>query len=102
MAAAMKIDVDKLTFREILDIEEKAGLDIAEVFRMRSTRGIAAMVWVVRRREEPDFTWDNALELNIGATDEVFAKAAANGLGVEDDDAAVDPTVPDAVEAGST
>lgn len=99
----MKIDPDKLTFREVLDVEDKAGMGIAEVFRSQSTAGLAALVWVVRRREQPEFSWDDALDLEISVTDSVFEKAASNGLGSPDEEGdAVDPTEPTDVEPGST
>lgn len=89
----VKIDPDKLTFREVCDIEDKAGMGIADVFRQQSTRGLAALVWVIRRRDEPAFSWEDALDLEIGVTDSIFEKAASNGLGGPDeDDDAVDPT----------
>lgn len=89
----MRIDVDKLTFRELLDVEEKAGLEIGKVIESGSMRGMAALVWVVRRREDPQFSWDDALDLPLEATDAIFDRAASNGLGMSEDDA-VDPTGP--------
>lgn len=102
----MKIDPDKLTFREVLDVEDKAGMGIADVFKTQSTRGLAALVWVVRRREDAGFSWDDALDMEISATDSVFEEATSNGLGAPDEEeggegGVVDPTVPTAVEAVS-
>jgi hypothetical protein len=87
----MKVNVDKLTFREILEIEEKAGVGFADVVKEMPTKGLAALVWVIRRREQPDFSWDAALDLNFEAVDAVFDKASQNGLGYDEADA-VDPT----------
>jgi hypothetical protein len=98
----MKVDVDKLKMREILDIEEKAGMNIAEVFRTESMRGFAALVWVVRRRENPEFSWDAALDLDFNTAHGVLDKAASNGLGTDGEDDAADPTEPTGDELGST
>lgn len=88
----MQIDPSKLTLGEILDVEEKAGMGINDVLATLPTKGLAALAWVVQRREQPDFSWDAVLQLDVHAVGEVFDKAARNGFGYDEEAGAADPT----------
>lgn len=63
---ALQIDIDSLTLGDIEDVEDAVGKPIAEVFDHMSAKAITALVWVVRRREDPAFTLDNARALRMG------------------------------------
>jgi hypothetical protein len=97
----LQVDPDKLTLGEVLEIEERAGMGIQDVLRTMPTRGLAAIVMVIKRREQPSFSWDDVLELDFHAVDATFDAAATDGLGYRDG-GAVDPTEPSGDGDGST
>jgi hypothetical protein len=86
----MKLDPGKLTFGEIIEIEEKSGVEFSTVLNggVPPTKALAALVWVLLRRDQPDLTWDDALKLELNSADDLFVdEVSSNG-------AAVDPTPP--------
>lgn len=67
------MDFDDITLGEIEEIEDYAGLPIQLVgdMKMVGTHKLrVALAWIVRRRENPDFTIDDAKKMT---TKELFA-----------------------------
>lgn len=55
-------DLDKITVGDIVDIEETCGMPWDDIVDMDTppTKVLLAMLWVVKRRDNPDFTLDDA------------------------------------------
>jgi hypothetical protein len=63
---ALNIDLTELKVREIEEIEEKLGVSINEAFQGKSLgKAMRAIGWVTRKRDNPDFTWEEAGELVV-------------------------------------
>ena len=63
----LKVDEGSLTLRDLLDFEEYAGVRLSEAFSNGHTpiKAAAALLWVVKRKDNPDFTIDDALDTRI-------------------------------------
>lgn len=59
---ALTFDLDQVTVGDIVDIEEVCGVPWDDIVEMDypPTKVILAMVWVSRRRDNPDYTLDDA------------------------------------------
>lgn len=68
----LTIDLGKLRIREIEEIEEIAEAPFDSLFQEGKPRGKAlrAIGYVVKRRENPDFTLDDAGELIVNFSDD--------------------------------
>lgn len=71
-AATFTVDIShlstQLTVGEAELVEEKAGIGILEVFQnMRTAKvsGMAALVWVLRRREDPRYAYKDAQAMSL-------------------------------------
>lgn len=91
----MAVDINKLTLGEVAKVEELSGLSISSIGDDDKPKGLAlaALAFVAKRREDPKFSWNDALLLT-------FDEAGAL-LGINADDAeadaegeAEDPTSP--------
>ena len=60
-------DLDKVTVGDIVDIEETVGMPWDDIVDMDTppTKVVLAMLWVVRRRQDPSFTLDDARQLPL-------------------------------------
>jgi len=67
MSDELSIELDSLTVAEIETIEEITGKSIDQAFADGAPRGrvLRALGYVVKRRENPDFTIEDAGELVI-------------------------------------
>lgn len=63
MTDKLKLDQESLTFRELADIEEKLGAPLDVLFEKSRALPMAALAWITKRRTDPGFTFDDALEL---------------------------------------
>lgn len=57
------MDFDDITLGEIEEIEEYAGLpitDIGDMQKVGATKLRTALAWIIKRRENPDFTIQDA------------------------------------------
>ena len=66
----LSLDVNDLTLAEMDVLEEHTGLGFTEVFEALTKPGpkvkvLAAMAFVVKRRENPDVTFDEVMQLRI-------------------------------------
>ena len=78
--------IGSLTLRELLEVEEAAKVKLGALDPKRmGARELAAIAWVLRRREEPAFTWDDALSLTMSEVNAIIGG-----------DAEADPTQPSA------
>lgn len=76
-ALDLVIDLQSLKVREIEEIEDLTGTTIDVAFGAGSPRGKAlrALAFVIKKREDPEFTWEDAGELTVrlGAPDPTTA-----------------------------
>ena len=63
-----KIDVNELTIGDIEELETLVGKPFGEIFAdgNLSAKAMAAIVYVVKRRDEPGFTLDDARTMKLG------------------------------------
>lgn len=67
------IDPNDLTLGELMDFEEASGEKVSDVFAASegaapsfSARTLTALVWVIRRRDDPNYSLDDARTVKIG------------------------------------
>lgn len=55
-------DLDKVTVGDIVDIEDTVGMAWDDIVDMDSppTKVLLAMLWIVKRRDDPNFTLEDA------------------------------------------
>jgi len=66
------VDVSDLTIAEVVEIEDRTGLPLDALGQADKPKGrmLQALAYIVKRREDPDFTWEQAGELKINTTSE--------------------------------
>ena len=66
------IDINDLTIGEIVEIEERTGLPLDALGQADKPKGrmLQALAYIVKRREDPEFTWEQAGELKINTKSE--------------------------------
>lgn len=71
MAGPLKIDVEDFTIEELETIEDLTGRPITVLFPANgaTATGLRGAVFVLKRREDPGFTWDDAAQLKINDLD---------------------------------
>lgn len=76
--------LDRLKIREIVDLEEAlgVGIDIAFTAGQPRGRGLQAIAWILRRRDHPEFTFEDAGELIVRFTDGEAPDRPTNAAGV--------------------
>lgn len=62
----LRLDQESLTFRELAEIEETLGAPLDVLFEHSRARPMAALAWIIRRREDPEFSFEDALDLGPG------------------------------------
>lgn len=78
----LRFDPNSMKIRDLVDLEDAAG---AEAFQQimegkPTAKMIAALVWILKRRENPDFTLEDAYEVEVGQVDlEVVEPEAPDG-----------------------
>jgi hypothetical protein len=81
----VRVDMAAITLGDLVEIEELTGKPVGEV--LASAKGIAAAAYVLHRRDDPAFTYEQALALPMADLDIVNqdesgeARAAGNGGG---------------------
>ena len=68
----LDVDISDLTFAEVVEIEERTGMPLDALGQDDKPKGkmLHALAYVVRRRENPDFTWEEAGALKITTSSE--------------------------------
>ena len=66
------IDISDLTIAEVVEIEDRTGLPLDALGSPDHPKGrmLQALAYIVKRREDPAFTWEQAGELKINTTSE--------------------------------
>lgn len=64
------IDISDLTIAEVVEIEDRTGLPLDALGSPDHPKGrmLQALAFIVKRRANPDFTWEQAGELKISTT----------------------------------
>lgn len=68
----LRLDQSDVTLGEMAEVEEVLGCSLAQAFDRSQARAVAALAWVTHRRDDPTFTFEQALglkmsELEIGS-----------------------------------
>ena len=66
------VDVSDLTIAEVVEIEDRTGLPLDALGQADKPKGrmLQALAFIVKRREDPTFTWEQAGELKINTKSE--------------------------------
>ena len=66
------VDISDLTIAEVVEIEDRTGLPLDALGDADKPKGrmLQALAYIVKKRENPDFTWEQAGELKINTTSE--------------------------------
>ena len=66
------IDIDDLTIAEVVEIEDRTGLPLDALGQADKPKGkmLQALAYIVKRRDNPDFTWEMAGAMKINTTSE--------------------------------
>lgn len=67
MSEPMNIDPEDLTLREVDELETLLGTGIDTAFGAGQPKAmaIAAIVWITKRRENPELALDDVLDMNL-------------------------------------
>lgn len=70
-----KLDFNSLTLNEVEQIEAITGRSIEEIMNDGAPRGKAfkAIIWIMKRRNDKNFTLDQAGEVSMAEAAEMFA-----------------------------
>tara|TARA_Y100000588_G_scaffold383182_1_gene472032 strand:+ start:340 stop:597 length:258 start_codon:yes stop_codon:yes gene_type:complete len=68
----LNVDINDLTIAEMVEIEERTGLSIDSLGETGIPKGkvLQAMAYIIKRRANPEFTWEEAGALKINTTAE--------------------------------
>ena len=66
------IDINDLTIAEVVEIEERTGLPLDALGQpdVPKVKMMQALAFISKKREDPDFTWEQAGDLKINAVSE--------------------------------
>ena len=66
------VDVSDLTIAEVVEIEDRTGMPLDALGQADKPKGrmLQALAYIVKKREDPDFTWEQAGEWKINPTSE--------------------------------
>lgn len=81
MAERMVIDPSKLTLGELREIEQVAGRPFAAMLESIDAQAMIGLVYVMRRRADPEFTVADAENLTVAEVELEFVKADPTGGG---------------------
>lgn len=65
MSEPIRVDPAELTLGELADLEEQFGMTLEQLMASSQARGVAGIVWVIRRRTVPEFTLEDAFALKM-------------------------------------
>ena len=79
----VRLDQDSITFRELAAIEEELGVSLSSLFETSQARGPRPSSGSRSVRDDPSFTYDQALDLGPGileqSTPDPEVPSVANG-----------------------
>jgi hypothetical protein len=61
----INLNMDDLTLGELEELESTVGLPISKMGD-GSAKSIVALIWITERRDNPDFTLEDARKIRIG------------------------------------
>ena len=63
------VDVSDLTIAEVVEIEDRTGLPLDALGQADKPKGkmLQALAYIVKRRADPTYTWEQAGELRVSA-----------------------------------
>ena len=66
------IDINDLTIAEVVEIEDRTGLPLDALGQSDKPKGrmLQALAYIVKKRQDPAYTWEQAGELKINTTSE--------------------------------
>ena len=66
------VDLNDLTIAEVCEIEDRTGLPLDALGQADRPKGrmLQALAYIVKRREDENFTWEMAGELKISTSSE--------------------------------
>jgi hypothetical protein len=62
----LRLDLDELTFEELAEMAEKVGVGLEAFQGPAAFRLMAGLAWIVKRRDDPTYTYEQALKLRMG------------------------------------
>lgn len=71
MTEALEFDPNSLTLQEMCDLEEATGENAYSSLAggVPSAKTLAGLVWIVKRRTDPGFSFDDAKKLKVSDLD---------------------------------
>lgn len=71
--ADIAFDWDSLTVGEVIELEEIAGVSVDDIQKAGQPKGkvVLAMLFIVKRRDDPTFTLEQARALPVSAMSEI-------------------------------
>lgn len=84
--AVLDFNVDDLSLGDCIDVEEITGEPVFLSFAAAQTGGLsakamAALVWVIKRRSDPTFTFDDAKAIRVASLGEEAGEDAGQAQG---------------------
>ena len=72
LADVLNVDISELTLAEVGEIEERTGLPLDALGQSDKPKGLMlqSLAYIVKRREDENFTWEMAGELKISTSSE--------------------------------
>tara|TARA_R110000824_G_scaffold292421_2_gene480848 strand:- start:2577 stop:2828 length:252 start_codon:yes stop_codon:yes gene_type:complete len=69
-AELFNVDLNDLTIGEVVEIEERTGLPLDALGDPGKPKGklLQTLAFIAKRREDPEFTWEQAGELKISTS----------------------------------
>lgn len=63
----LKFDIDDLTLEELVLIEDKVGESAMATLASGqvSAKAMTAVVWIIHRREDPEYAYEDALKVRV-------------------------------------
>lgn len=63
----MQFEIEKMTMAELEQIEEKSGKSVMKLLAggELDAKTMRAIAWIAKRRENPEFTWEDSGELTL-------------------------------------
>lgn len=86
MSSELQIDFDDLTIEEIEEVETRTGIAISDLIDLdpKSKQGLSAkalhaFAYIISRRGDPDFTWEQAGKLKLSFLSALVPEPNGNG-----------------------
>ena len=75
------IDINDLTIAEVVEIEERTGLPLDALGQADKPKGkmLQALAYISKRRDNPDYTWEEAGALRVSAAQSTPDPIPADG-----------------------